>query len=262
MKKVIITSLFSLLLFSGAFAGVIIVEGKYQDKNLYIQNGAGYSGVGFCTYQVSINGRVTTDEVNASAFEIDFSQFQIKPGTPVVVEIVHKEGCSPKVLNPDALKAKPTFEVVNMEIDNSALLTWTTKNEKGVLPYVIEQYRWNIWIPVGEVEGKGVEGEHSYSFQTTLHSGENRFRVKQIGYGDMLKTSSSVSCQSTAGKPTFKINQKSNSIQFTEETMYRIFDIYGNVIKQGYDSKLDISNLAKGNYFLCYDNEMTDFTKK
>ena len=71
-------------------AGTIILEGKYQSKNLYVQNGFAGSGVGFCTYEVKINGQVTTDEINSSAFEIDFSQFQIKPGTEVKVEIKHK----------------------------------------------------------------------------------------------------------------------------------------------------------------------------
>src|SRR3954463_10672988 len=103
-------------------AGVLILEGKYQDKNLYVQNGYAGNGVGFCTYEVTINGKTSTDEVNSSAFEIDFAAFQIKPGTPVIVEIKHKDDCSPKVLNPEALKPRATFEVVNINIDKNGLL--------------------------------------------------------------------------------------------------------------------------------------------
>ncbi len=261
MKNIFFSIFLSISSIPSLFAGVIIVEGKYQDKNLFVQNGSGYSSVGFCTYEVAINGKVTTDEVNASSFEIDFAQFQIKPGTPVVVEIRHKDGCSPKVLNPDALKARATFEVVNVTIDNNAILKWTTKKESGSLPFIIEQYRWNIWIPVGEVTGSGEAGEQSYSFKLTPHSGENKFRVKQVGYGETSKTSESVSYTATLMAPSYTIDKKNNSIQFTSETLYRIFDMYGNITKKGFDNTIDITNLPKGSYYLCYDREMTDFIK-
>src|SRR4051812_14910783 len=109
MKKLLIFTSLTLVSLSNALAGIIVVEGKYQDKNLYVQNGYAGNGVGFCTYEVTINGKTSTDEVNSSAFEIDFAAFQIKPGTPVVVEIKHKDDCVPKVLNPEALKPKATF---------------------------------------------------------------------------------------------------------------------------------------------------------
>jgi hypothetical protein len=251
------------VLFAPAFAkaGTIVLEGKYQDKNLYVQNGYSGNGVGFCTYEVTINGRTSTDEVNSSAFEIDFTAFEIKPGTPVVVEIRHKDDCSPKVLNPEALKPRATFEVTSINIDKNGLLTWNTKNEMGSLPFVIEQFRWNKWIPVGEVQGTGRMDANSYTFQTTAHSGENKFRVKQVGYGGVAKTSVNVLYLSTAGQPTYTMSRGDN-IQFSFDTMYEVFDAYGNIIKRGFGSQLDIKNLSKGNYYLCYDNVMTDFKKK
>ena len=54
---------------------ILLLEGKFQNRNIYVQNGFD-SGIGFCVYEVRINGRVTTDEVNSSAFEIDFSSYQ------------------------------------------------------------------------------------------------------------------------------------------------------------------------------------------
>ena len=262
MKKLLFLT--SLLLISSinAFSGIIVVEGKYQDKNLYVQNGYSGNGVGFCTYEVTINGKTSTDEVNSSAFEIDFAAFSIKPGTPVVVEIRHKDDCSPKVLNPEALKPKATFEVININIDKSGLLNWATKNEMGSLPYIVEQYRWNKWIPVGEVKGGGSMDNNTYSFLTTAHSGENKYRVKQVGYGGLSKSSNNVAFVSAVGQPSYSMSKNGNEIEFSTETMYEVFDAYGNVIKRGYGSKLDIANLSKGAYYLCYDNIMTDFKKK
>jgi len=260
MKKTILFFI-SLFIFAAvAQAGSIVVEGKFQDKNLYIQNGYSGNGVGFCTYEIIINGKVSTDEVNSSAFEIDFSAFEIKPGTPVTVEIRHKDDCSPKVLNPEALKPRATFEVVSINVDKNGLLKWETKNEMGSLPYVIEQFRWNKWIPIGEVKGNGTLESNSYSFQTTAHSGENKFRVKQVGYGSVSKASSSVAYISTISQPSYTKN--STNIQFSGETLYEVFDAYGNVVKRGFGNTLAIDNLAKGDYYLCYDNIMADFKKK
>lgn len=262
MQKLLFLTALFLISLSNAFSGIIVVEGKYQDKNLYVQNGYAGNGVGFCTYEVMINGKASTDEVNSSAFEIDFAAFQIKPGTPVIVEIRHKDDCSPKVLNPEALKPKATFEVVNINIDKNGLLNWSTKNEMGSLPFIVEQYRWNKWIPVGEVKGGGSMDNNVYSFQTTSHSGENKFRVKQVGYGDLSKVSANVTFVSATGQPTYTLDKGGNDIAFSAETMYEVFDAYGNVIKRGYGNTLDIANLSKGNYYLCYDNIMTDFAKK
>jgi hypothetical protein len=245
-----------------SFAGIIVVEGKYQDKNLYVQNGYAGNGVGFCTYEVTINGKTTTDEVNSSAFEIDFSAYQIKPGTPVIVEIKHKDDCTPKVLNPEALKPKATFEVTNISIDKNGMLNWATKNEMGSLPYVVEQFRWNKWIPVGEVQGTGDMESNKYSFQTTAHSGENKFRVKQVGYGGASKSSDNVTFVSMISQPTYTMASNYKNIEFSGETMYEVYDAYGNVIKRGFGNNLDIANLEKGSYYLCYDNIMADFKKK
>src|ERR1700758_973113 len=110
-----IAIVFSTLIMS-ANAGVLVVEGKYQQKNLYIQNGFSSNGVGFCAFQVKVNGQITTDEVNSSAFEIDLSPFKLKAGDKVTVEIEHKDGCIPKVLNPEALKPKPTFDIVSISM--------------------------------------------------------------------------------------------------------------------------------------------------
>jgi hypothetical protein len=261
-KKLFLLAAILLGVISNGISGIIVVEGKYQNKNLFIQNGYAGNGVGFCTYEVTINGKVSTDEVNSSAFEIDFSALQIKPGTPVVVEIKHKDDCSPKVLNPEALKARATFEVININVNKNGLINWSTKNEMGSLPFVVEQFRWNKWIPVGEVKGIGTSDKNNYSFQTTAHSGENKFRVKQVGYGDVVKVSSNVSFISSVALPNYTINKNETKIEFSSETMYEVFDIYGNVIKRGFNKNIDISNLEKGSYYLCYDNIMSDFIKK
>ncbi len=261
MKKIFLLSVIVCLSLSNVLAAVLVIEGKYQDKNLYVQNGYAGNGVGFCTYEVTVNGQTSTDEVNLSAFEIDFTAFQLKPGTPVIVEIKHKDDCTPKILNPEALKAKATFEIITINIDKKGLLSWITKNEIGILPYIIEQFRWNKWTRVGEVQGGGNMDKNSYSFQTTAHSGENKFRVKQVGYEAIAKMSNNVTFISTISQPTYAMDKSTDNIEFSIETMYEVYDAYGNIIKRGYSTELNITNLTKGSYYLYYDNIMTDFKK-
>lgn len=243
-------------------SGVLVLEGKYQSKNLYVQNGYAGSGVGFCTYEIRINGKISADEINSSAFEIDFEASNIKPGAPVIVEIKYKDDCMPKILNPDDIKPKATFDVVEINITKNGLLSWSTKNETGSLPYIIEQFRWNKWIPVGEVKGSGSMESNTYSFQTTAHSGENKFRVKQVGLGATPKVSSPVIINSGTDKPSYMITKDNKAIQYTIETDFEIYDAFGSVVKKGFGKQTDIANLPKGKYYLCYDNQVSEFDKK
>jgi len=245
-----------------ALAGTIILEGNYQGKNLYVQNPFAGSGVGFCTYEVRVNGDVTTDEINSSAFEIDFNNFQLEVGEKIVVTIKHKDDCKPKVLNPEVLKPKSTFEVVSMKIDKEGVINWTTKGETGKLPFVVEQFRWSKWIKVGEEEGVGTGGTNNYSFKCTPHTGENLFRVKQIDYTGKPRYSKAAKYRSLDNEVTFHPIKVKKDIIFTAETMFEIYDSYGNIVKKGFAEKVDVSNLAKGIYYLNYDNKTDKFVKK
>ena len=204
MKKTLFFTLIGLLVSATGFStGVIVLEGNYQGKNLYVQNSFAASGVGFCVQEVRVNGNVTTDEITSSAFEIDFRNLQLKLGDKVEVRITHKDDCKPKVLNPEVLKPKSTFEVLTIGVDKDLTFKWTTKGETGKLPYVVEQFRWNKWVKVGEVEGNGTPAENSYSFKVTPHSGKNQLRIKQIDYTGQPKLSKTVDYNSTVPDITF-----------------------------------------------------------
>jgi hypothetical protein len=261
MKKIILILLLATVSIYSK-ASVLIVEGKFQSKNIYIQNSFGSNGVGFCATEIKVNGKITTDEVNSSAFEIDLNAMNIKPGQKVVIEISHKSDCTPVVLNPEVLKPRPTFEVVSMNINNSGILKWTAKNESGPLPYVVEQFKWNKWVYVGEVQGVGNPENHDYSFQIATHSGENKFRVKQVGLGATPKVSSPVIINSGIDKPSYMITKDNKAIQYTIETAFEVYDAFGSIVKKGFAKETDISNLAKGKYYLCYDNQVSEFDKK
>ena len=125
----------------------IELRGTYQGENLYVQNSFAVSGVGFCVYEVTVNGMTTTDEINSNAFEIDLAVFGFYIGEQIFVNVRYKEGCTATILNPEILNPRATFEIESMKIDGQNLV-WTTINESGSMPFYVEQYRWNKWITI------------------------------------------------------------------------------------------------------------------
>jgi hypothetical protein len=265
MMKTIFSALL-LTLFCGMLSadnGTLLIEGKYQNKNIYIQNSFSNSGVGFCAYEVRVNGERSTDEVNSSAFEIDLRNYNLKEGDAVQIQIFHKEGCSPRVLNPEVLKPRPTFETKTITCSQTGMISWTTNGETSSIPYVIEQFRWNKWVYVGEVQGLGTPGEHTYNFQATMHSGENKFRVKQVGFGKEVKYTPEVKVTPSNTAPvTFTQTSDSKKIALSDNSMYEMFDSYGNIVLKGYGRDIDISSFDKGIYFLCFDNKIEQIERK
>jgi hypothetical protein len=243
----------------------IVIDGHFQGKNLYVQNPFSGSGVGFCVIAVYINDDVTTDQINSSAFEIDFTNASVKNGDPVTVRIQHKLDCLPKVLNPEVLRPKSTFENSEIFVNDNKVLKWKTTKEQGKLTYYVEQYRWNKWVKIGEVDGTGQDGENNYKFSVAshVHSGENKFRAKQIDYtGRPRPTQSCV--YKALGQPVIAlINPKvKKTLDFSDNTLYEIFDTYGNLVKKGYGQVINIENLSKGLYYVNYDNTSGEVVSK
>lgn len=242
------------------------IQGTYQGKNIYVLNPENEDGFGFCTRKVTVNGDVLPTSTGSSAFEIDFSLFRIQIGDPVFIVIEHNESCKPKVLNPEVLLPRSTFKIADISVSNTGKLKWKTTNEKGKLPFIVEQYRWNKWVQVGEVEGNGGNGENTYEFQVIPHSGENIVRVVQIDHSGEKKASSEVKFTSNVAAVQKNPVKVKTTIQFTSngkpvETKYEIFDAYGNIIKKGFGTSVDCRNLLKGAYYINYDNKIEKFLK-
>ncbi|HON17999.1 MAG TPA: hypothetical protein PK990_02405 [Salinivirgaceae bacterium] len=239
----------------------ITLKGIYQGKNLYIMNPF-VEGSKFCVTEILINGSKTNDFLQSSAIEVDFSALQLPLGSPITLTIKHSESCKPKILNPEVIKPQSTFELKSIKIDvKTNTLQWETVKESGSLPYVIEQFRWNKWIPIGQIEGKGEYTQNSYSYPITFHSGLNRFRVRQTNFNGDKRYSREASFRSTIPPVTFQFPKNSNEIIFSAETDYEIWNTQGKLLLKGRGQKIDISSLSKGDYFLNFDAS-TEMIKK
>ncbi|MBO7477682.1 MAG: hypothetical protein J6U04_07110 [Salinivirgaceae bacterium] len=261
MKKLIYTLLL-LLPWTVGFAEEIVLTGIYQCKNLYVMNPFAADGNGFCITGITVNGMATSDEINASAFEIDLSKHNLTKGDNVNVVIKHKSGCTPKVINPEVLNAQSTFTVTTIKIDKNNKLAFTTNNESGSLPFIVEQFRWNKWIKVTTIEGDGTPGAHTYTTDVNLHSGYNRFRVKQIDYTRKPRYGKELKHRSMQAEVTFSYVKPFTEIKFSAETMYEIYSNTGAILDKGIGTKVDVAKLPAGDYFLNYDTKTEVFKKK
>lgn len=239
---------------SEAKSNILSIEGQYQNKNVYVSNSINSNGIGFCAYEVRVNGQITTDQINSSAFEIDLTLMKLNQGETVTIQIYHKDGCVPKVLNANVLKPMPTFTTKTIALDEAGTLKWTTTGESGSLTFDVEQYKWNKWVKVGEVQGIGTSTENNYEFKVILVSGENKFRVVQKGNLGKIQKSPTAEMNSSVQKPEFKFEKGAKKIVFTTETGYEVYDQYGQIRKKGFSESVDMSNLSKGEYYLSYDN--------
>ncbi len=167
MKKILFACLMALISFGSVKAGEMVLKGTFQGENLFVKNPFAASGVGFCVYEVTVNGQTTTDEINSSAFEVDLSVYGFHIGESITVAIKYKDDCAPKVLNAEVLNPRANFVIGDIKVAEGKL-SWTTENEAGALPFIIEQYRWNKWVKVGEVTGKGQVGENYYEVNIKL----------------------------------------------------------------------------------------------
>ena len=259
LNAILMACVFSLRMWSDEIKKLVI-NGVYQQKNIYVQNY--YTGrVGFCALEVKVNDTITTDEINPSAFEIDISALHLNYGDNILIETYHKKDCTPKILNIEDVRPMPTFVILAAHGTSDGIITWITEDEDRPLPYIIEQFKWNKWIAVGEVTGKGTPERHTYTFKAFLTSGVNKFRIKQVGPHNMVRYSNEIIIESTKNKPTFVMSKDKKEIQFSDETMFELYDVYGNIIKRGLGRNVNIGNIPKGIYYLCYDREVAQIRR-
>lgn len=263
--KTILTFLI-MLVSIGTYANKEIkLEGIFRGDNLFISNPFASSGVGFCIFEITVNGNVALDEINRSAFEINLTAHNLKMGDPITVLIKHKDGCTPKILNPEVLKPQSTYDMASMKVDKAGNLTFSTKNEKGSLPFVVEQFKWKKWVAVAQVKGKGTASLNNYTVQIPLHSGINRIRIKQTDCTKKDRVSNELSYNNLQAEVTFKPGNNgstSTSVTFSRATEYEIYDFYGKRVAKGNGSSVNVSSFAKGTYFINYDCKSESFEKK
>jgi hypothetical protein len=228
----------------------IIHEGHYYGENIYVQNPFAGNGEGCCVTKVEVNGEVSDCSITAGAFEIDLAKLDLKHEDPFTIKITHKTDCQPKFLNPINNGPRHTVQFSGVKIKQN-ILFWTAEEVKTDSCFYIEQYRWNRWIVVGQVDTT----TSNVSVVNHLHSGENKFRIKQFHKSDRPTTSNSVTVMTDTEKITFdKKYNNFNRIDFTRETPYQLYNTDGEIVIEGDSNQIDLFELPNGTYYLNFDS--------
>jgi len=257
-KTLILISLF--FIFGNLFAEEFVLKGNYYGFNLHVLNPS--MGDGFCVTGVLVNNNSTQDEINSNAFEIDLSQLKLKIGDPVIVVIKHKKGCTPEVVNPKALQPSENVSFISPKADKTGKLIWGIKGNLMDEPLIIEQYRWNKWLKIGELASGDTVRRNFYSFEFVPHTGLNQFRILFNDVNGNPVSSKTIKYTSRNPEVTLESTKVTEKLIFSAETQYEIFDLKGNFISEGFAKEIEVIDLEKGKYWLNYDNKSVNFTKK
>ena len=258
--------LFTLFVFTLYFAAAsvgqdtLVLNGNYFGKNLYVINPG--QDTGFCVQKVLVNNQLSKDEIRSNSFELDFSLLNIQQNAPLKVYIISKKGCKVKVVNPDAIQPQSTFGFVSAKPDKTGKLVWVVKGEV-FSSFIIEQYKWQKWVTVGEVGMTDTVKNNVYIFEIKPTFGPNLFRISHTDIKGNTVYSKQIKYRSLTVKEVFLSSTKvEDNIVFSGETAYEIFDEKGNFISDGIALQVSVSDLPKGKYWVNYDNKTELITKK
>jgi len=51
-------------------------------------------------------------------------------------------------------------------------------------------------------------------------------------------------------------------VNFSANTSYELYNVYGQIVKRGFGTNLDLNSLQKGTYYLSYDNRTEKLLRK
>ncbi|WP_168881570.1 hypothetical protein [Flammeovirga sp. SubArs3] len=258
------TLLFSLLimLFSPTLKaqdGEMIITGVYKGANLYVENPMLTDG-SFCVNKVLINNSEMQRLPKASAFEIDLSH--VGKGNHITVLLFHSNDCTPRILNPNAIRDKGHFQFIELDVTEEGL-EWETSGEAAEGHFMILRYEHNSWVEEMIVQGKSSDKLNKYFYKVLHHSGLNKYKIKYIEITGKIYNSEILSHESSSEQVRFYPNRVSKLLSFTRPVKYEILDQYGKVILNGNSNEVDCSALNGGKYyFVNYDNKTERFFKK
>ena len=241
------------------FAEEYIVTGEYQGKNVYVQNPLSDDQINFCTEYVYLNDEIVVKYPKTSAFEIKMEDLHI--GDPLVIKIVHKSGCTPKIINPQVIRSKSKFQFLSTNANENEI-TWMTIGEYQGGIFHIEKYVNNEWITSSTVYGKGNFETNQYSTSPNYYAGENKLRIKYETENGNIFYSKVFDHYSTIEPISFYPIRVTDKLFLSRRTEYQVMDPSGRLVAKGNSDVINCSNLKSGLYYLAIENRQEKFFKK
>ena len=235
----------------------LVLTGVYNGKNLYVQNPISPNLKDYCTQEVYVNGNLVFQSPRSSAYTINLAHLNVK--APVEIRILYSDGCMPKVINPQVVRALATFKYLAVHAD-SANISWTTNNQQKGGKFFVEQWYNERWLPVATVTTEADQAR--YSAPVSHASGANRYRIKFLQDDGEMYYSNVLEYTSAAEPITFTPTRVSDKIYLSRDTDYEITDAGGKQLMKGKGKEIFVGNISTGVYYLKIDNRTEKFFKK
>lgn len=230
------------------------LTGKYDGRDLYFQNPETEDEGLFTTISFRINDQYyPEDSLNQPAYRIIPSLLGIREGEMMHIEIVHHAVIRPRLLSP----LKPLanrLSVENIELDSTGMVCWEVLGTEDVMCFQVQRYYWNKWINEGTV--CTVYGDMTYCHDVYPHHGENLIRIVSVDEA-IIYTSETLRFYSDNPKITSTYDKRTKLVQFSEFTLFELYDATGNLLMSDFQKQIDLSDFPKGSYYLNYGNENT-----
>jgi len=247
------------LAFANYSEAQISIEGQYLGSNLYVQN-PWDQYEDYCIDSVLVNGVKYSDSQEFTAFQIKLDSLGFSLNDPLEINIYHKRGCKPKILNQNHHYQKFDLKIKHTKFENDTV-SWIA-NELVSGRFEVQVYRWNKWVTLDTIQKLIKDSSFHSDLSTDLHSGENRLRVRFVNNRNESLYSDELIHESNLEEVTYSIDKKSNSIYFSAVTRYEFYDEYGLKILTGKGDFVDLDRLPNKLYYLNLDNRNIEIKLK
>jgi len=150
----------------------------------------------------------------------------------------------------------------NFKADSTGATSVCVKTTISARVY-FEIFRWNKWV---KIDSASINEPADTCLQKTLrlHSGMNAVRIRVADFTSGKTISLSENIRVNNGKESercvfARVCGPSDSLHLTTITMWEIYDSQGNKIRTGTSNSIPLIGLAKGGYYLNYDNKTAEF---
>ena len=240
-------------------ASEIIINGLYHGENLLIQNPLSAGASDYCVDQVYVNDVLVLENPRISAVEIDLESFQLYE--PLAIKLVHKDDCTPYLLNPEALVFKRAFSFHSIKSDGFAI-RWVGSGEDSTATYHLDKAIDGLWTKIGDAPATGGFGTSEYSIDVNHDFGVNMYRVRYQSPSGFSKSSKQVEYLRIQEPLTFSPRNVQTGITLSRSAFFEVFDLEMNQITKGEGTQINLQGLPRGNYILILEGERHQFYKQ
>ena len=240
----------------------IKISGLYYNTNLYIYNPS--VGSNYSIRKLMVNNKPITDSLATNGIEVDLSIYNMEEETPINISVIYQSEFPPVVVNPEALMPPVRFRITKPRYSaRQGDLIWTLRGIPGDNPIIVEQYKWNSWRHVAEIDPVDTVANNIYQLHINPHSGKNLYRVKSTSInGDEVKSRNCILNDRNVQKIVVQSTKITDEIVLSAKTDYEVYNSNDKLLLKGRDRYIDVSTLEKGWYKLFFDNQIYDFKKK